>query len=283
MSAPIAGHTAVDVLQVHAIFTVLSRLQLLAPDLVVVRGSTAVYTHAPTSSRVPNDLDIFWLGDSSAVPDLISAIIVQRGVQASGARLVSARTRVVTLPDPRISALHRVDLLVWLDSAQQPSHRLWLDISTSRRIIPARRMRIRISPQVATEVSVVPVHDALAEKLWVYVESAVRDRADMRWSDLFDMISLISGALELQRYSPNVLRTTCARYFISRGSLLPRWLPEPPREWRPAWYRQVGEVAQRAPSLEQAWSAVSTFWLPVLRARPGCDGLRWNSSRWGWE
>jgi hypothetical protein len=276
MTAEITHRTTVDLLQLRAILAVLTRLQAFAPDLVVTRGSTAVYAHAPLSSRIPNDLDIFWLGDSSDVEDLIGAATARPGVRAT-------RTRLVPSPDPRISALHRVDLLVWLGSAQQPSHRLWVDVGTSRRIIAARQVSISVTPQSIAEASVVEVHETLAEKLWVYVESATRDRTDLRWNDLFDMIALVISSAELQRYSPVGLRTACARYFGRRGSQLPRWVPEPPREWRSVWHRLVGPVADRAPSLDAAWYAVRTFWRPVLGDGSDCDFVRWNPSCWSWE
>jgi hypothetical protein len=141
---------------------------------------------------------------------------------------------------------------------------------------------VSLTPRLAIEVVVVELPDLLAEKLWVYLQSANRGRADLRWSDLFDMVALIHGAPSLRCLPPASLRAACARYFGVRGGALPHRLPEPPPEWRRAWFRLVGPVTRRAPTLDAAWQAAADFWQPLLRSHV-LSGMRWSPSTWCWQ
>jgi hypothetical protein len=268
--------SAVDLMQVRALFTVLDRLFAFAPDLVVVRGSTAVFAHAPSLARIPNDLDVFWLGDADSIQAIIAGITARPGVRTGEIRLIPP-------PDKRISAFHRIDVTVWLTPTDRPSHRLWLDLGTSSRLPAKTHVTVPITKTLRTDAVVVELRELLAEKLWVYLESASHERPNLRWSDLFDMIVLIGATPDLLSYAPQDIDATAVRYFARRGGRLPRVFPPPPREWRSAWYRLVGPVARRAPTLHAAWSTMTAFWGPVLAGGMGTRRLRWHPDQWSWQ
>lgn len=271
-----ADRTAADLLRLQATFLVLERLQRYRPALVIARGSAATFAHAPATARVPNDLDVFWLGDIEQAAELAHAVGAASDVEVSQIKLVMS-------PDPRISALHRLDVRVWLQAdGPRPDHRLWLDVSTSRRVVPAVDVRLDLTGRDVMSSRVVPLYDLLAEKLWVYEQSTRGERADLRWTDLCDMLALAQGAAALADGTLGELRSASARYFSHRGGVLPRHFLPPPPEWRSPWYRLVGPVAAFAPTLDVAWEAAAGFWQPVLRGDVE-PGVRWHPSRWAWD
>jgi hypothetical protein len=263
-------------MQLRSIITVTQLLTSLAPDLVLARGSTAVLAHAPAVARVPNDLDVFWLGSDAAVPDLAAALSDDPRIR------VEDSYRAVAPPDRRVSALHRVDVLVWLSDCPRPSHRMWVDIATSRNAVPSETVQAAVTPAFVAQIKVMALADVLAEKLFVYVESTQSVRGIMRWSDLFDMLVLILAAPALAQLRLADVQVAVQRYFAGRAAHPPRSLPAPRRVWRPAWYRLVGPITRIAPDLDRAAVAAAAFWHPVLGDYGASVGARWDADRWRW-
>jgi len=277
---PRVGRTLVDTLQLDKTFLVLDRLQRVEPDLIVVRGSAAVYAHAPSLARVPNDLDVFWLGDHDDIRRVLAAAAAPNG----DGRLETRQLRVVPPPHPLHVALHRADVLVW--DAGAPVHRLWVDVSTSPYTVPSSLRTVPVASRAGTTARVATIAHVLCEKLWVYHESAEPTRTDLRWTDLFDMLVLLRSSVDLQNTTLRGLALDCRQYFVTRGGALPTALGPPPREWRSAWARLVGPVARRNPTLDAAFGALHRFWEPVLRAgaRGGRGGSRrWHPEPWEWR
>ncbi len=275
MTGPDVLRPASDLVRIRAIVALAEALSAFAPDLVVIRGSSAVLAHAPRLARVPNDLDIFWLGASREVVDLVRSL-------SNNPRLRVVATRAVAPPDHRVCSLHRVDVLVWLSAARRPAHRLWLDIGTSRRMVRAETVELAITPLPAATIRAATLLDVLAEKLYVYVASTRRQRGDLRWTDLFDMLALVHGAPGLDRPDPTEIRAAVRRYFAGRDTPMPMGFPAPPPEWRSAWYRLSGPISRTAPDLERAGVLSARFWCPVLGAHAGSDGSTWDANQWCW-
>ena len=267
--------SAAEIMQIRSIVTVADQLALLAPGLVVARGSTAVLAHAPALARVPNDLDVFWLGPDTAVPELITAL-------SDDPRLRVFTTKDVATQDRRVSLLHRIDVLVWLSDDPPPSHRFWVDISTSRQTEPTETIPVAATSFFTVPTKVVVLSDVLAEKLFVYVESTQRMRTVMRWSDLFDMLVLILAAPALTQLPLGDVQLAVQRHFSRRAIEPPRTLPPPPRIWRSAWYRLVGPIAQIAPDINRASIAAAAFWNPVLREGGAPVDASWDVKGWRW-
>jgi hypothetical protein len=277
VTTPSVLRTTSDLTTLHALIAVLARLSREAPDLVVARGSFAVFAHAPSIARIPNDLDLYWLGASEAVVPLLEGL-------SKHSRLNVLQTRTVTLPDDRIVSLHRADVLVWLDDSGRPTHRTWVDIGTSRRTARSEVVQIEMPPGTASPTRVVTLLELLVEKLFVYLEAVEGGRALLRWTDLFDMLVLLRGAPALGALEPHHIRAECVRYFTSRGTTVPTDFPLAPTAWRSPWHRLVGPIARDAPRLDRACEVARAFWRPVFHHFESNGGpqLHWDASHFAW-
>jgi hypothetical protein len=249
----------------------------LGPDLVVVRGSLAAYEHAPTTARLPHDLDVSWTGYPAAVGGLL------RGLARGPVHQVG-QVRNLRSSDPRLYRIVRARVTTTLDGAPTASHRFGLDIGISRRVVQSVPPGWRVGAPVRPGGHrVVTLPHLLAEKLWVYLETVRGARSDMRWTDLFDMLALMLGASELQMDGHrHEIRAAAVCYFATRHGRLPRTIPPPPRMWRSAWFNQGGPVTDLAPDLGAAWTAARDFWAPLLRNTAGC-GTAWDPVSWTWR
>ena len=110
MSCPPVLRTTSDITAPRAFVTVLALLSREAAELVVARGSFAVFAHAPSIARVPNDLDIYWFGQSDAVLPILEGL-------GAGPDVSVLQNRIISLPDDRIESLVRSDVLVGYPTA----------------------------------------------------------------------------------------------------------------------------------------------------------------------
>ena len=279
MTRPSVLRTTSDLQTLRALVSVLSQLASEAPDLMVVRGSFAVFAHAPTLARIPNDLDIYWLGTSEAVVALFE--ILHEKPQFSVVEI-----RPVALRDNTIVSLHRGDVVVWLEERQEggpPTHRVWVDISTRRRTVRSVGIDLELAPGVRSNARVMTLSEVLAEKLFIFLDAVRGGRNSLRWTELFDMLVLLRGASALGALQPHQLRDECVRYASDYSFDMPTGFPDAPTAWRAPWYRQVGPIARAAPNLARACQIARAFWAPVIDPHH-TDGalLRWDAVDLKW-
>jgi hypothetical protein len=269
--------TTSDITALRAFITVLSLLSREASELVVARGSFAVFAHAPSIARVPNDLDIYWFGQSDAVLPILEDL-------GAGPDVSVLQNRIITLPDDRIESLLRSDVLVWLHNSEPATHPMWVDISTNRRAEHSVELEVAAAPGLVFRARVTTLVEVIIEKLFVYLESLVRRRAYPRATDLVDMMVLLLGAPMLAKLQPHEIRAECVRYFNERGCAMPTQVPGAPASWAALWDEIIGSVGCDGIRIDRACEIAGNFWLPVFAAtETECvPRLSWKAADCAW-
>ena len=243
----------------------LVRLELGMPHRWVVKGGMALEIRLGDRARSTRDLDLALRdaqGDGSGVRELlIDCLSVAR--EEDGFEFLVGEPTTITLDEAgrpgwrfpvetrmagRKFASVRLDVVARDD-----------EVSKTRRVeLPGV---LDFAGLERHEVEIVDPAQHFAEKVHAFTRT-YGDRPNTRVRDLPDMVLLIDDGLE----STPELLSIVSRLFEARGEpAMPDELPDPPSFWHENYRALAAELDVSAKTLDEAMTAVRSFWAALVR------------------
>lgn len=269
------GQSVIRLRKLVAFDRLLARLVAAAPGAWRLKGAVALEYRFGGRSRATMDVDVDIDADRALEEDLLAAQELTLD-DWFGFRILRQTGEEDDIPG---SARFHVEA----ELAGRVFERIPLDIAPrSSAFGEDRDVEVLSGPDLLAfagiepiRVPVVPLEQHLAEKVHAYTRIYAGGRRSSRPKDLIDLL-LIRDRAEI---SGVTLRMALTATFAERGThRLPDQLPEPPKDWKPAFERLAEEIGRKV-DLTTGYLQAAAFVDPVLEgANPG----RWSPLEAAW-
>lgn len=257
----------------------LQRLHHAAPDSWAIKGGFALLLRLGARARATGDVDANWRAAANALEDALSIVEEMDDEDWFTFAIGDARR----LRGEGDDGAYRYAVTATLDG--RVFEHLVLDVNVVGEhdprpieMVTASRNPFDFVDEPPLRVPIITPHHQIAEKLHAYTRRYAGEPSS-RARDLFDML-VIAEQIPLP---DGATFTAAAREtFHLRSTPWPPQLHEPPDDWTPTWRTYAAPHALRWTSLDDAYTALTHLWNPVLDGAADSASALWNPARWRW-